>query len=118
MKKLLLFGALALSILSCSDEQAATKTYQGNFLATDKAAVLEVNEEMYAVTYDDMAKELAQKITASQESEHDMVPVTIEAVVAPKPVNTEGWDSILTIKKIIAVSPSAVAPDIKIEESN
>lgn len=118
MKKLLLFGAFALSILSCSDQEVATKTYEGNFLATDKAAVLEVNETMYAVAYDDMAKQLAQKIVASQESEHDMVPVTIEAVVAPKPVNTEGWDSILTIKKIIAVSPSAVAPDIKIEESN
>ncbi len=118
MKKLLLFGALALIIASCSEENAATKTYQGNYLATDKAAVLEVNETMYAVTYDELAKELAQKITASQESEHDMVPVTIEAVVIPKPVDTEGWDSILTIKKIIAVSPSAIAPDIKIEESN
>jgi len=118
MKKLLLVGLLAISIASCSNENAATKTYQGNYLATDKAAVLEVNETMYAVAYDDMAKELAQKIAASQQSEHDMVPVTIEAIVAAKPVNTEGWDSILTIKKIIAVSPSAVAPDIKIEESN
>ncbi len=115
MKNVLLLAAFAL-FASCSDSE--TKTYQGNFLATQDAAVLAVGDEMYAITMDNMTQTLAEQVKASQASEHDMVPVTIEALVVPRPADTEGWDSILTIKKIIAVSPTAVAPDIKIEETN
>ena len=114
--KNLLFIAIAVLVLSCGEEPA-TKTYKGNFLATQDAAVLDVNEQMYAVTMDDMAAKLAQQIKASQGSEHDMVPVEIQAIVKAKPANTEGWDSIITIKKIVSVSATAVGPDIKLEET-
>ncbi len=115
--KNVLYLAVAILLLSCQEE-TNTKTYEGNFLATQDAAVLDVNEQMYAVTMDDMAKQLAEQIKASQGSVHDMVPVVIEAVVKPKPTDTEGWDSIITIKKIVSVSNTAVGPDIKIEETN
>lgn len=115
MKKLFVL-TLALVVLSCGEEEN-TKTYEGNFLATQDAAVLEVNEEMYAVTMDQMAQKLAAQVKPSQTSPHDMVPVTIEAVVKAKPANTEGWDSIITIKKIVSVSPTALGPDIQIQET-
>jgi len=114
--KNLFYLAITALLISCGQD-VPTTTYEGNFLATPDAAVLAVGDEMYAVTMDDMAKELATKVKASQNEVHDMVPVVIEALVTPKPANTQGWDSIITIKKIVSVSPDAVAPDIKIEET-
>lgn len=118
MKKLFTLTILA-ALFSCADENSSdNKTYDGNFLMVENSAVLEVDEQMYTVSMNELTEQLAAKVKESQKTEFDMVPVTIEAVVAPKPVNTEGWDSILTIKKIIAVSPTAIGPDIQIEETN
>ena len=118
MRKLVsLFFVLAL-LASCAEEQStATKTYKGNFLLFEDNAVLEVNEVMYTVTNDAMTQELATKAANWQKTPYDMVPVTLEAIVKAKPANAEGWDSILTIKKIVEVSPTAVGPDIEIEET-
>lgn len=113
MKKLLGLLILAGVLFSCAEGE----TYQGNFLMFEGDAVLEVDEYMYTVKADKMGKRLAEEVKASQNTEFDMVPVTIKAVVEPKPADTEGWDSILTIKKIVEISPSAVAPDIQIEET-
>ncbi|MDC7997080.1 hypothetical protein [Gilvibacter sediminis] len=119
MRKLAtLFFVFAL-LASCADEQSTdTKTYKGNFLLFEDNAVLEVNEVMYTVKNDAMTQELATKAANWQKTPFDMVPVTLEAVVEAKPANTEGWDSILTIKRIVEVSPTSVGPDIEIEETN
>lgn len=118
MKKLL--GLLIVSglLFSCGEEEAVeTKSYSGNFLMYDGDAILEVNEVMYSITPDEMTEKLASAAKNSQKTEFDMVPVTIEAAVKAKPQNTEGWDSILTIKRIVEVKPTAVSPDIEIEET-
>lgn len=105
-------------LAGCAEEQTAdTKTYKGNFLLFEDNAVLEVNEVMYTVTNDAMTQELASKASNWQKTPFDMVPVTIEALVTPKDASAEGWDSILTIKRIVEVSPTAVGPDIEIEET-
>ena len=80
-------------------------------------AIFEIDDVMYGVASDEMTQELAAKAKESQKTKYDMVPVTVEAIVKAKPVDAEGWDSILTIKKIIEVKPTALSPDVEIEET-
>ena len=117
MKYILALLAIGITF-SCAEENADTNTYKGLFLVYDGNAVLEVDDQMYAITMDDMTQELAEKAKNWQKTEYDYVPVTIEAVSEAKAANVEAWDSILTIKKIIEVSPTSVGPDIQIEETN
>ncbi len=75
----------------------------------DSVAVLTTRQSIYAVRFDDMALKLNEAAQALKKEEYDMVQVTIHGTVEPNPYkleNGEGWDEMVSIKKIIEVSPA------------
>jgi hypothetical protein len=130
MKKIFLLLALSISIISCknteekqvenvgvaSENTADLKSFKGEFLYLEDAAVLKGDNFIYGVTLDEMAKELADQVESVKKNPYDMVPVFIKGTVKNKSEGTDGWDEIVTIKEIIRVSDKATEADIKIEE--
>lgn len=92
------------------------KTYKGEFIYITDGAVLKGSNFIYGVKMDTMATILARQVEPAKLEEFDMVPVVVRGVVNPKPSGAEGWDEILTIKEIVAVSDTPAEADIKIEE--
>ena len=91
--------------------------YQGDFIYVADAAVLKGRNFIYGVALNDMATELAKQIKPIQETEFDMVEVTVKGTIAPKPEGQEGWDEIITITEIVRVSQTPSKIDIKLEDS-
>lgn len=130
MKKILFFLMLSATIISCKNSEeisdnadlemidlANVKTYSGEFIYTADASVLKGNNFIYGVKINPVAEELAKKVSSVKEDDFDMVPVTVRGVVNPKPVNTEGWDEVITIIEIVDVSNKPSEADIKLEET-
>lgn len=92
------------------------KTYKGEYIYVADGAVLKGSNFIYGVKMDTMATILARQVEPAKVEEFDMVPVVVRGVVNPKPAGAEGWDEILTIKEIVAVSDTPAEADIKIEE--
>lgn len=130
MKKSILIVFLFAAMAACKNEtnketlpEEATAvneeigTFRGEFILVQDGAVLKGTDFIYGVEVDDMAKELADRISAAQTSEFDMVPVVVQGTVKPRPEDMEeGWEEILTITEILYVSNTASEADIKIEE--
>jgi len=139
MKKVILAFTilLSLSMVSCknsdksseateSSENDSTKllenkipSYTGEYFYSKEGAVLKGSHFIYAVTMDDMAKELGDRIAPIKKEEYDMVPVVVKGVVEVNPAYVRGdkvWEQIITIKEIVSVSESPAEIDIKIEE--
>lgn len=94
--------------------------YSGEYFYSEDGAVLKGGNFIYAVTLDEMAKELADKIAPVKKEEYDMVPVVVKGIVDKNPALDEGkevWEEIITIKEIISVGNAPAGADIKIEES-
>lgn len=94
--------------------------YEGEYFYSEDGAVLKGANFIYAVTLDDMAKELATKIAPVKKEEYDMVPVMVRGVVERNPALDKGqevWEQIITIKEIVSVGNAPAEADIKIEES-
>lgn len=135
MKKtfILVLAVVGLSLVACKnetkDQEAADQPalldnelaiYSGEYFYSDDGAVLKGNNFIYAVTLDEMAKELADKIAPVKKEEFDMVPVVVKGVVGKNPALNEGkevWEEIITIKEIVNVGNTPAGADIKIEES-
>ncbi len=134
MKKTLLLLLIIASVVSCNNTKKETeketegktaatadmnvKTFRGEFIYTDDAAVLKGNNFIYGVTIDDKSQELADKVSKVEKDDYDMVPVIVTGVVKPNPKaeTEEVWEEILTIKDILHVSDKPAKTDIKIEE--
>ncbi|HAT67313.1 MAG TPA: hypothetical protein DCS66_22410 [Flavobacteriaceae bacterium] len=139
MKKVLLglTVLLSLSMISCknseknseaveSSESNSTKlmqnslpSYSGEYFYSSDGAVLKGSHFIYAVTMDDLAKELGDRIAPIKKEEYDMVPVVVKGVVEVNPAYERGekvWEQIITIKEIVSVSDAPAEIDIKIEE--
>lgn len=130
---ILVLAVVGLSLVACKNEtkdQEATDQpalldnefaiYSGEYFYSDDGAVLKGNNFIYAVTLDEMAKELADKIAPVKKEEYDMVPVVVRGVVGKNPALNEGkevWEEIITIKEIVSVGNTPAGADIKIEES-
>jgi len=119
MKKIILFIAIISATFSCKKENQKSITKEtieqlnyvdGGFLLTKQAAVLQSKTEMYAVKIDKKAKELASKCKQYQDTEYDMVPVSVKGIVIKNP--NDGWDRMLIIKEIIKVEPIKVKEEI------
>ncbi|HET8838112.1 MAG TPA: hypothetical protein VFM82_03870, partial [Flavobacteriaceae bacterium] len=80
----------------------SVKTLRGEFIYVDNAAVLKGSDFIYGVKIDSMAKRLAEKTDSLKRNEFDMVPVVIQGVVSKNP--NDGWEEIVSIKKIVMVS--------------
>lgn len=139
MKKTLLLLAVSISvvILSCKNTEEKTETlendpklteqtesypiYQGEFIYVEDAAVLKGRNFIYGVTLDEKARELANQVAPVKNEDFDMVAVVVKGVVSKNPnlvAAGEGWEEVITIKEIIAVSDKPAEADIKIEETN
>lgn len=136
MKNLFIISAVLFSFLltSCKNseetsvqEEASPKLldakytlYSGEYFYSNDGAVLKGNSFIYAVTLDELAKELGAKIEPIKKEEYDMVPVMVKGVVERNPALDEGkqvWEQIITIKEIVSVGTNPAEADIKIEES-
>ena len=93
--------------------QDSVKTLRGEFIYVDDAAVLKGSDFIYGVKIDSMAKRLAEKTDSLKRNEFDMVPVVIQGVVSKNP--NDGWEEIVSIKKIVMVSKPVSDPAIRIE---
>jgi hypothetical protein len=95
--------------------------YRGEFILTDEAGVLKGKNFVYGVTIDTMALELAKRVETIKKDEFDMVPVIVTGIVSPNPAlaeGKEGWEEVITIKKILNVSARPTQADVKIEDKN
>ena len=139
MRKTLFLLALSISavVISCKNTEEKTETlendpkiteqaesypmYRGEFIYLEEAAVLKGNNFIYGVTIDEKAKELAAQVAHVKNEDFDMVAVVVKGVVSKNPeliAIGEGWEEVITIKEIIAVSDKPAEADIKIEETN
>lgn len=118
---------LALGFISCQDETQkkqvpietetvtdSIKILKGEFIYVDSAAVLKGSSFIYGVQIDSMAKKLTMRVDSLKRNEFDMVPVVLKGVIKQNN-KEEGWDEIVTIKKIIKVSKPVSDPAIRIE---
>ncbi|WP_339684996.1 component of SufBCD complex [uncultured Nonlabens sp.] len=134
MKRLFILSFLVLSVVSCKNDKDSTEetpvvkemttevlpegqqVYRGEFIFIEDAAVLTTRNKIYAVAIDDKMKELDQVAKALKKTKFDMVNVVIHATVKPNPIKAEigeGWDEMVTITKIIEVTPATSADVIK-----
>lgn len=134
MNRLIILSFLILSLVSCKNDKESTEEtpvvkemttevlpegqqiYRGEFIFIEDAAVLTTRNEIYAVAIDDKMKELDKVANALKKTEFDMVNVVIHGTVKPNPVKAEmgeGWDEMITITKIIEVTPATSANVIK-----
>lgn len=131
MKKAVLFLILVSTVLACKngetektetetvvEETNDIRTYQGEFIFTDEAAVFKGNSFIYGVKRNDMAQDLAKKVAAVKTKDYDMVPVTVRGEVHKKAEGDDGWDEILTITEIITVSDTPSKNDIELKINN
>lgn len=92
-----------------------TQTIKGEFIYLEDAAVFKGDNFIYGVKIDEKMRELADQVKAKQRDQYDMVPVTINGTINPKPEGTEGWDEIITIKEILEIKEPTNEGSIKIE---
>lgn len=136
-KGVLIVGALALSLgISCknttdkdksqqADKQKKTATksmdrervkskdvYRGEYIFTDTAAVLKGSNFIYGVTLDSLSRDLGEKIKPMRNSEYDMVPVVVKGDLHDN--GSQGWDQMLTIKKVLKVRKPQKSEALKI----
>lgn len=148
MKKIIFLLCIAASIIACKNEKenqeisetetseektgftqfkkdgtqkeaSKYKTFRGEFIYTEDAAVLKGGNFIHGVTIDDKMHELAKMVAPVKNDQYDMVPVTVkgELVANPRFVETgEGWRLNVTIKEIIKVSDAPAEADLKIQE--
>jgi hypothetical protein len=137
MKNLFIISAILFSLVltSCKNSEESSvqeentspklmdskyTLYSGEYFYSNDGAVLKGNSFIYAVTLDDLAKELGEKIEPIKKEEYDMVPVMVKGVVDRNPALDEGkqvWEKIITIKEIVSIGNNPAEADIKIEES-
>ncbi len=131
MKKITYLFAIIVITFSCKNTEQKTeeteknpavkeittvgKTYQGEFIVVENAAVFKGSDYIYGVTLNDVAKDLASQVENVKNDEFDMVPVIVKGTISKKPEGQEGWDDILTINEIVKVSDTPSEVDIKIE---
>ncbi len=130
MKQLIISSFLVLSLISCKNDQTTSQeevvikeikqepladgeqVFRGEFIYYEDTAVLNTSKELYAVKVDDKMMELVDVAKAIKKSEYDMANVVIHGTVGPNPRHLEtgdAWEAMITITKIIEVSPAKSA---------
>ena len=130
MKQLLVTFFIVLAIISCKNDTKSDNaennntshnqndgliTLRGDFIydASQNAAVIQTNNQIYAVVVDDNMRALEKKVSAYKKEATDMVPVTLRAKRIAKPKGEEGWPFRLEIKEILKIeAPNPNANDI------
>jgi hypothetical protein len=104
MTRIYAFLGLFFLLLSCAESNE--NEIKGDFIYIADAAVIKGDDFIYGVEVDSMLMELVKKTEPFKKGIFDMVPVVIEGNLHLKEKNTEGWDTIVKLTKIITVGPA------------
>ena len=129
MKNFLYVFILAISIVSCQDEEQkdfmvqpetadvadSIQVLEGGFVYVADAAVLRGKDFVYGVTMDSLSQHLAEDIAKFKEDDFDMVPVKVKAEIMKNP-GLEGWDEIIKILEVIEIPKGEGFSTIENEE--
>lgn len=74
-------------------------TLTGEFIHVDTAAVLKVNNKLYGVRIDDMAKTVIKEAENIKTDDYDVINVVVKAEINPN-TEPEGWEEVVTIKTL------------------
>lgn len=100
-----------------SQENAVAKselsTLKGEFIHVDTAAVLKVNNNLYGVKMDDMAKSVIKEADKIMTDAYDVINVVVKAEINPN-TEPEGWEEIITIKTLNKIYKSQPAQETKV----
>lgn len=75
------------------------QTLTGEFIHVDTAAVLKVNNKLYGVEMNDLAKSVIKKSEEIKADDYDVINVIVKAEINPN-MESEGWEEIVTIKTL------------------
>ncbi len=104
MSKIYTFFILFFLLFGCTGNNE--NEIKGDFIYIADAAVIKGDDFVYGVEIDSMLMELVKETEPFKNSNFDMVPVIIEGDLLLKEKNTEGWDTIVKLTKIISVGPA------------
>lgn len=108
MKKILVLFCTLFLVISCknTNKEVAENSIEieAEFIYIQDAAVLKGQSFIYGVVLDNMAKELAKRVSPMKKDKYDMVPVVVNGVIKPNP-KKDGWKEVVEIKEILKVSP-------------
>lgn len=93
-----------------SDEFTSLK---GEFIHVDTAAVLKVNNKLYGVKMDEMAKSVIEKANVMKADDYDVINIDIKAEINPN-TEPEGWEEIVTIKSLENIYKPQVKEETKV----
>ena len=102
MKKALSLLIISLVLFNCKKE-AEGDIFKGEFVYLADAAVLQTDDDIYAVIINEKMHELDDMVKQYKNETTDMVPVEIRGIKTPKPENEEGWAFRIEITEIINV---------------
>ncbi|RRO20319.1 hypothetical protein [Flavobacteriaceae bacterium 14752] len=88
------------------------KTFHGEFIDVDTAAVLNGNSFIYGVKMDEQAKALIQQVDAIKKDDYDVIKVIVKGELQPN--TEEGWDEILTITSIDSIYKPKLKQETKV----
>jgi len=96
--------------LSVKDEY---QTLKGEFIHVDTAAVLRVDNNLYGVKMDEVAKSVIEKAESIKTDDYDVINVIVKAEINPNP-ETEGWKEIVTIKTLDKIYKPEQKQEVKV----
>jgi hypothetical protein len=121
--RILAFVFFTILLISCKEDasqagesqasnQIEGQQFKGQFLYVEEmqGAVLQTQDQVYAVKLDDTFKELDQLAQDYKRTPYDMVQVIVTGDTMPNPKKIEtgqGWDQMLVIDDIIEVKKAA-----------
>ena len=79
------------------------KTYHGEFIHVDTAAVLKGNSYIYGIKMDSVTTALINEVEPLKKDPYDVVNIIVKGELQPN--DQEGWEEILTIKSVEKVYP-------------
>jgi hypothetical protein len=97
-------------------ETTKLKTYVGEFIKVDDAAILKGKDFIYGVVLDSTGMELANQAESYKFDEYDMVPVVVTGDLIPND-EEEGWEEFIKVKQIIRLSEPRMEETIEIKKS-
>ena len=130
MKKLvtqsLFLSLFVLSLIGCKSEtdkktdeekkseivEQKFKTFQGEFIHVDTAAVLKGNNYIYGVKMDSMTSALIKETEPLKKDPYDVVNIIVKGEIHPN--DKEGWEEILTIKTVEKIYPPNTKEETKV----
>lgn len=99
-----------------SPETTKFKSYVGEFIKVDDAAILKGNDFIYGVVLDSVGLELASQAERLKYDEYDMIPVVVSGELIPNE-NKDGWEELIVIKQIIRLSEPKMEDSIEIKNT-